>query len=98
MSARRRVYAGLLCLAMVLALLSFAAFMAHEAGHDCVGEHCPICHMIAMHSGLDRLLTLAAFVGLLLYCLNSSRAIRPQYTGAPALVPTLISLKIRLDH
>ena len=47
MAKRQRRIAVLLAVLTVLALGISAAFLLHEAGHDCIGEGCPICRQIA---------------------------------------------------
>ena len=60
MNARKRGYALLLCVGLILALFVSSAFLIHEADHDCSGEDCPICRTIALTTALMRTLCLAA--------------------------------------
>ena len=43
MAKQKRIAAALIAAAMLLVLLGAALFLIEEAGHDCIGEGCPIC-------------------------------------------------------
>ena len=62
MTNRKRITAMLLCIGLVLALTVSSAFIAHEAGHDCSGDDCPICQMVAVNANLLRTIGLAALI------------------------------------
>lgn len=64
MKDTRRVRALLLCAAFAVMLFVSAAYLAHEAGHDCCGEDCPVCRVIAMVSGALRAFGLLLLVFL----------------------------------
>ncbi len=99
MNRRNRVCAVALCMIIMVTMLVFAAYIIHEAGHDCKGNDCPVCQTIAFN---NRLLHLMAS-GLLLQVLMSGipDAGRAQREGRNAFIPvsgTLVSWKIRLDN
>ncbi len=73
MTNRRRVTALLLCIGLVFALAVSSAFIAHEAGHDCTGNDCPICQMIAVNVNLLRTIGLAVLLLLALFALLRGR-------------------------
>ncbi len=43
----KKVIALLFMLILLAFLISSIAFIAHEANHECDGEECPICELIA---------------------------------------------------
>ena len=43
MAKQKRIAAALIAAAMLLVLLGAALFLIEEAGHDCIGEGCPVC-------------------------------------------------------
>ncbi|MBR3106847.1 MAG: hypothetical protein IKH30_06640 [Clostridia bacterium] len=98
MTNRKRMGVLALCLGMILVLFVSSAFIAHEAGHVCFGEHCPVCQLIADSLTLFRVMGLAAFA------LLSMTALSREKTGLcvrgvmrlPAF-HTLVSWKIRLN-
>jgi hypothetical protein len=98
MAERKRIGALALCIGLALVLLVSTAFIIHEADHDCDGEDCPICRMIAVNlrllrtAGLAALL-LTAFFSLLSVCVVSCR----QDRHARLCAGTLVSWKIRLN-
>lgn len=100
MSKRRHVIAMAVCVAVALAMLVSSAYIVHEAAHhhDCPGEDCPICQLIAEIARTRRELG-AVVLLLLLGCFMLSA---PQFwhaaaeTELPAL-GTLVSRKIRLN-
>ncbi len=95
---RKRAGALLLAVGMALVLFVSSAFLLHEAGHDCCGEGCPVCQLIAVQASLLRAVALVLlFSGVLL--LSGCRGfLRPMHRAS--LLPasgTLVSWKIRLD-
>ncbi len=98
MTNRKRFGVLALCLGMILVLFVSSAFVAHEAGHICFGEECPVCRMIADSLGLFRALSLAAFALLATAALLGGEFARRLRFGArlPAF-HTLVSWKIRLN-
>ncbi len=99
MNRRSRICAVALCVIIIVTMLVSAAYIIHEAEHDCTGKDCPVCQAIAFNS---RLLRLMAAV-LLLPALMSGipDAGQAQHDGRKAFIPvsgTLVSWKIRLDN
>lgn len=48
MTKNMRFAVLLLTIAVCFAMLFLAFFIVAEAGHDCTGEHCPICYQISV--------------------------------------------------
>ena len=98
-NSRKRIIAGLLGVFFVFAVLLSAACVIHEAGHDCTGEDCPICRVIAANGAIFRLSGLAL---LLLFFLRVLReAGRFQRRGGRAFFVsprTPVGWKTRLNN
>ena len=60
---KRRFCAVLLAALIVFAMAASLLFIAHEAGHRCTGNDCPICEAIALCGNALKTLS-AAFVAL----------------------------------
>ena len=98
MTNRRRVAALLLCIVFVFALAVSSAFIAHEAGHDCAGNDCPICRMIAVSMDLLRAAGIAVLMLLaLFFVLQKKAALREWQRLCLPASGTLVSWKIRLN-
>ncbi len=98
MPNRKRITALLLCIGLVFALAVSSTYIAREAGHDCSGEDCPICQMIAVNVNLLRTIGLAVLILLALFAMLRGRFAhweQPQLC-LPAS-GTLVSWKIRLN-
>lgn len=98
MRTSKRTGALLLCLGLVLVLSVSAAFIAHEADHDCSGENCPVCLAIALNIRLLRMIGLAALVLLSLFFLPNGTSVRnrgDRYTHFS--LRTLVTWKVRLN-
>ena len=98
MTNQKRIGALILCIGMALVLAVSAAFIIHEADHDCSGEDCPVCRMIAVNIHLLRTLGLAVIAFLSLFFLISVRSAhnrRSRY--ACFLSGTPVSWKVRLN-
>ena len=96
---RKRICALLLAAGLALFLSVSAFYLAHEAGHDCCGEDCPVCRMMAMHIQLLRAFSLLVLVPASCSALLRGRTFRFRLNTAP-LFPTRtpVSLKIRLNN
>ena len=99
MSKQKRLFSLLVCAGMLLMLLVSSAYIAHEAGHDCTGQNCPICQFIARVEQVQRDLG-TAVLALLLLCFFLP-PVRPFHPGSgedslPAFA-TPVSQKIRLN-
>ena len=81
----------MILLLAILLLFSFG-YAAAESAHDCHGEDCPICKVIAVLSAMWSELVL--FVLLLVsFCLLSERMIPDTERRSH---PTLVALKVKL--
>ncbi len=98
MNMRKRGYALLFCIGFVLMLLVSSAFLIREADHDCCGEHCPVCEMIAMTTALMRSFCLIAAALLLRSVFAAARsAFHAPETGYGHSAGTPVSRKIRMN-
>ena len=98
MTNRKRIAALLLCIGLVFALAVSSAYIAHEAGHDCSGEDCPICRVIAANADVLRLSGLAVLMLLALFALpDGSFTCQEQQLLCRPVSGTLVSWKIRLN-
>lgn len=98
MTNRRRVTALLLCIGLVFALAVSSAFIAHEAGHDCTGNDCPVCRMIMVHTDLLRMAGMALLMLLaLFFVLREQTVRRDRQRLCLSASGTLVSWKIRLN-
>ena len=98
MTSQKRIGALILCIGMALVLAVSAAFIIHEADHECSGEECPVCRMIAANINLLRTLGLAVIAFLAFFFLTSGRSVRGRkdrhacfFSGTP------VSWKVRLN-
>ena len=93
-----RITAGVMGLMMLAAVLFSAFCIAAEADHDCCGEHCPVCEMIAMTTALMRSFCLIAAMMLLrsLFAAAQSAFHAPE-TGYGHSAGTPVSRKIRMN-
>lgn len=48
MTNKRRIYSSLLLLLILFVLVASFYFILHEADHDCTGEDCPVCALVAV--------------------------------------------------
>ena len=98
MTGRKRIGALALCIGLIVILFVSTAFIIHEADHDCAGEDCPICRMIAVNLRLLRTVGFAALaLSAFFFLLYIYAAYRRQGRHAGAYAGTLVSWKIRLN-
>ena len=93
----RRILAGVLGLALLLALVLCALCIAAEADHDCTGEDCPVCAAIRL---CERILCCAGTRGAawisLLPVLFVLLAAPPALYGLARITP--VSVKVRMNN
>lgn len=91
-------FAIILGTVLLFGMLFSAFFITTELHHDCSGEDCPICQMIAVcENFVSNLGTGLIFlaVALLLVLNNSYLSID---SGASFIAPTLVRQKVRLNN
>lgn len=96
MNRKSRILAMLLAVLVAFSLASSVGLMAAEAQHDCMGEHCPICCLLAQlqeNIRLGLLVITAVAAAVLTYMLLSSAGLFAE-EGAAC---TLVSLKVKLS-
>lgn len=99
MTNAKRTGALMLCIALAFVLAVSTAYIVHEADHDCSGEDCPICRMIAVNIKLLRSLVLAVIALTVLFSLLSGQTVRSRRDQNTRFFSgTLVSWKIRLDN
>lgn len=99
MGHKKRIGAVLLCVIFALVVLVSSAFLIHEAGHECTGEDCPVCHIIAASGQLLRLMGVVFFALVSLLGLPDAGHAWHQSAGISASSPaTLVNWKIQLNN
>ena len=97
MEKKKRIAALFLAVTVLFVMLYSALFIAAEAGHDCVGENCPICYQINICQNTLKNLSLAvsaaAFAAAFTYTLCRSISVCTDYAQSF----TLVSLKVKLS-
>ena len=96
MEKKKRIIAILLAVTVFFVMLYSALFIVVHAGHDCVGENCPICYQISVCRNTLKNLSLAvsaaafaaAFTYTLCRSISACADVTPSYT--------LVSLKVKL--
>lgn len=98
MKDRRRLYALVLCAAMLSLIFVSSVLPIAEAGHDCAGEDCPVCAALA---SAGRLLRGLSLLGLLLIALFAQAAFARRFAraGRRLLPPrTPVALHVQLNN
>ena len=96
MTKKRRWISCFLAVLFVLVMLSSLAFIVLEAEHDCTGEDCPVCAMIAICRNTLKTVLIALL--LVLSSLTSRSAGRAFVSSSALFDPeeTPVSLKVKL--
>lgn len=97
MAKKRTLFRTVLCLAVLLALVFSAFYIAAEADHDCPGESCEVCRHIAQCEKLLRTLLLLAAAALFAVAKDALFSVRPTDRAASAVGDTPVSLKVKLS-
>ena len=96
MKTKRRLLSCLLVLLVVFVLFASFYFILHESHHDCEGEACPVCAMIAICRNTLKNFTVALL--LVAALLSSLRAFQSEFSAERVIdgCDTPVSLKVRL--
>ena len=96
MTNKRRIISILMILLIVFVLVSSFWFILHETHHDCTGEDCPVCAMIAICRNTLKTVLIALL--LVLSALASRSAGRAFVSSSAQFDPeeTPVSLKVKL--
>lgn len=98
MTDRKRIGTLMLCIGLALVLAVSTAFLVHEADHDCSGEDCPVCRMIAVSINLLHALGLAVIAFLSALIPAAVRRVRGRRDRACCVFSgTPVSWKVRLN-
>ena len=97
MMNRKRITAVLLCVGLVLALAVSSVCIALETDHDCSGEDCPVCHMIAASTEFLRIAGLAVLLPVLIALATKNAVRKERQRFVLSASGTLVSWKIRLN-
>lgn len=97
MTKKRRIFAAVLCLALLFVMASAAAYIVLETHHDCIGDGCPICRELQLcRQVLQTMGTAAAAPAV---CAAAALLfVSPAVVRVHAVqAGTLISLKVKLS-
>ena len=94
---KRRIVAAVMCFALLLVMVSSAAYIVIEANHNCVGDGCPICHEIQICQQILNTVgtALVSVAASLCATFLLTTPVRTLFRAAEAI--TLISLKVKLS-
>lgn len=99
MSNAKRAAALITCIGMILVLFTSSAYIAREAGHNCVGERCEVCERIEEVKAMLHGFALAVAVALLVFAALSLHRALHAMDGLNLYTPcTLVSWKVRLNN
>ena len=92
------ILSGMLAVLVLLFALFFTVMSAAEYGHDCTGEDCPVCQILATARTLSKTLfaalSVAAAAVILPALLKAIQAGRTDFLEKTSLV----SLKVKLSN
>ena len=96
MTNKKRVVAVILSALVLFALMTSLFVIMHEADHDCIGENCPVCAVIAVCQ--NTLKTLGGIVGAaaLAFACFSFTASVIAFFRTISYNETPVSLKVKL--
>ena len=94
----KRAAALITCIGMILVLFISSAYVVHEAGHACAGEHCEVCVRVEAVKAMLYGFTLLAGAVLSVRAILSFRHVLHVMAGRRLRSQcTLVSWKVRLD-
>ncbi len=98
MAKRNRIIAFALA-AIVIFVMAFSLYIvAAEAHHDCCGEHCPVCELIAVCENNIKTIALILVFVTLIAALSLSYRVSGTFRGILCYAQTPITLKVKLTN
>ena len=97
MTKKFRFMTGLLAVVLAFVMLSSVADIAAEAGHDCTGADCAICHQIHVCENLLQSIRLAGFAAAAAAAIRYVLCRSLSSCTEAARAFTLVSLKVKLS-
>ena len=97
MTKKFRFMTGLLAVGLVFVMLSSVAYIAAEAGHDCTGADCAICHQINVCENLLKSIGLAGSAAAAAAAIRYVLCRILSSCTEAACAFTLVSLKVKLS-
>ena len=99
MTKVKRAIALFICIGMILVLFTSFAYILHEAGHNCVGEHCDVCKRVeVVKAVLQSFSLLIAAVLITSVVLRLHRFLHAMEGLRLHNSCTLVSWKVRLNN
>lgn len=97
MAKRTRILALMMAILVLAVVLTSAIYIAAEADHDCVGEHCPVCEQILACQSTIRFLSFVVLAAALLT--NAGRLCRILLPAAACAATSItpVTLKVKLS-
>ena len=98
MTKKCRWMAGVLAAVLAFVMLFSVAYIAEEAGHDCTGVNCVVCHQINACENLLKSLGLAGFA--IVAAAAGAYTLCRVISACTELIRafTLVSLKVKLSN
>ena len=97
MTKKFRFMTGLLAVVLAFVMLSSVAYIATEAGHDCTGADCAICHQINVCENLLKSIGLAGSAAAAAAAIRYVLCRILSSCTEVARTFTLVSLKVKLS-
>lgn len=96
MTNKKRLAAVILSALVLFALVTSLFVIIHEADHDCIGENCPVCAVIAVcQNTLKTLGSIPGAVALAFACFCSTASVIAFFLTV-SYNKTPVSLKVKL--
>ena len=92
-----KITAVLVAALFLLALLFSLFYLVAESGHDCAGEDCPVCRVIATIGNVLKSLSVVSFAVLFSAVLGRSAVGLLSRTDREIFETTPVSLKVKLS-
>lgn len=98
MLKKKRIFAVIITVLVILALVSSALFIAVQADHHCSGMHCSVCVQLDICQSVLHLSALLASVLASLTLCNHLRLRRDQLLRAAPRLLTPVTCKVKLSN
>lgn len=93
---KRRLFSALLILLIIFVLVASYFFILHETRHDCTGDDCPVCALVAICRNTLKVFSVALILFALILALTGGTGAVALERAARLRIGTPVSLKDRL--
>lgn len=95
-SEKKRIIAIVMAVVYIFVIFSAALYISSEAGHKCIGDHCPVCEYISYCENILSSVSTVLIIAVVIALMVLLRIICPKFSTTTLQFSNPIYLKVKL--